>query len=196
MWILTKLLVWKSALSMLAIMKYKVLLEQIIMKIENTLGNVASKVEVKPYSPLYANEICDLFHSTIHAIDTDIYSKAEQEAWCPTPPDYQMWLKRLDNTQPWMAIFGSRLAGFIELKDDGYIDCFYVHPDFQKRGIARKLYDHILDLAHQKKLSQLSVDASKVAMPIFKKWGFIIKQANKISRENQVLINYHMYKPL
>ncbi|WP_334327433.1 hypothetical protein [Gilliamella apicola] len=47
-----------------------------------------SKIEVKPYSPLYATEICDLFHSTIHAIDTDIYSKAEQEAWCPTPPDY------------------------------------------------------------------------------------------------------------
>ncbi|WP_143556016.1 GNAT family N-acetyltransferase [Snodgrassella alvi] len=166
------------------------------MKIENKLGNAASEIEVKPYSPLYANEICDLFHSTIHAIDTDIYSKAEQEAWCPTPPDYQMWLKRLDNTQPWMAIFGSRLAGFIELKDDGYIDCFYVHPDFQKRGIARKLYDHVLNLAHQKKLSQLSVDASKVAMPIFKKWGFKIKRANKISRKNQILINYHMYKPL
>ena len=183
----------QPALSMLAIMK---LLEQIIMKIGNSLGNSASKIEVKPYSSLYATEICDLFHSTIHAIDTDIYSKAEQEAWCPTPPDYQMWLKRLDNTQPWIAIFGSRLAGFIELKDDGYIDCFYVHPDFQKRGIARKLYDHILDLAHQKKLSQLSVDASKVAMPIFKKWGFKIKRVNKISRKNQVLINYHMYKPL
>ena len=130
--------------------------------------DAASKIEVKPYSPLYATEICDLFHSTIHAIDTDI----------------------------WMAIFGSRLAGFIELKDDGYIDCFYVHPDFQKRGIARKLYDHVLDLAQQKKLSQLSVDASKVAMPIFKKWGFKIKRANKIYRKNQVLINYHMYKPL
>ena len=177
-------------------MRYLVLLEQIIMKIGNKLGKAASKIEVKPYSPLYATEICDLFHSTIHAIDTDIYSKAEQEAWCPTPPDYQMWLKRLDNTQPWMAIFGSRLAGFIELKDDGYIDCFYVHPDFQKRGIARKLYDHVVDLAHQKKFSQLSVDASKVAMPIFKKWGFKIKRVNKISRKNQVLINYHMYKPL
>ena len=158
--------------------------------------DAASRIEVKPYSSHYASEICDLFHSTIHAIDTDIYSKAEQEAWCPTPPDYQMWLKRLDKTQPWMAIFGSRLAGFIELKDDGYIDCFYVHPDFQKRGIARKLYDHVLDLAHQKKLSQLSVDASKVAMPIFKKWEFKIKRTNKIYRKNQVLINYHMYKLL
>jgi len=55
--------------------------------------DAASKIEVKPYSSLYASEICDLFHSTIHAIDTDIYSKAEQEAWCPTPPDYQMWLR-------------------------------------------------------------------------------------------------------
>ena len=71
-----------------------------------------------------------------------------------------------------------------------------MHPDFQKRGIARKLYDHVLDLANQKKISQLSVDASKVAMPIFQKWGFKIKRANKISRKNQVLINYHMYKSL
>ncbi|MFQ0972410.1 GNAT family N-acetyltransferase, partial [Gilliamella sp. BG1] len=86
-----------------------------------------------------------MFHSSIHAIDTDIYSKAQQEAWCSTPPDYQKWLERLDNTQPWIAIFGSSLAGFVELRDDGYIDCLYVHPDFQKRGIARKLYDHVLD---------------------------------------------------
>ena len=68
-----------------------------------------------------------------------------------------------------MAIFGSSLAGGIEIRDDGYIDCLYVHPNFQKRGIARKLYDHVLDLAHQKKLSQLSINASKVAIPIFKK---------------------------
>ncbi|ATF10206.1 hypothetical protein [Candidatus Enterovibrio altilux] len=29
-----------------------------------------------------------LFHSSIHAIDTDMYSAAQQEAWCSTPPDY------------------------------------------------------------------------------------------------------------
>ena len=62
---------------MLAIMKYNVLVEQIIMKIGNKLGNSASKIEVKPYFSLYASEICDLFHSSIHAIDTDIYSKTQ-----------------------------------------------------------------------------------------------------------------------
>ena len=49
MWILTKLLVRKPVLLMLAIMKCKVLLEPIIMKVGNTLGNVASKIAVKPY---------------------------------------------------------------------------------------------------------------------------------------------------
>ncbi|WP_394336785.1 GNAT family N-acetyltransferase [Candidatus Enterovibrio altilux] len=72
----------------------------------------------------------------------------------------------------------------------------YVHPNFQKSGIARKLYDHVIELAHQKKLLQLSIDASKVAMPICKVWGFKIKLVNKITRKGQVLTNYHMYKTL
>lgn len=160
------------------------------------MGITASKIEIKPYSSLYASKICDLFHSSIHAIDTDIYSKAQLEAWCSTPPDYLKWSERLDNTQPWMAFRGSSLAGFVELGDDGYIDCLYVHPNFQKSGVARKLYDHVLKLAQQKKLPQLSVDASKVAVPIFKVWGFKIKRVNKITRKGQVLTNYHMYKTL
>ena len=160
------------------------------------MGITASKIEIKPYSSPYASKICDLFHSSIHAIDTDIYSKAQQEAWCSTPPDYLKWSERLDNTQPWMAFRGSSLAGFVELGDDGYIDCLYVHPNFQKSGVARKLYDHVLKLAQQNKLPQLSVDASKVAVPIFKVWGFKIKRVNKITRKGQVLTNYHMYKTL
>ena len=155
-----------------------------------------SKVEIKPYSSIYASQICNLFHSSVHAIDTHIYSKAQKEAWSRTPPDYIKWSKRLDDTQPWIAIHESMLVGFIELRENGYIDCLFVHPNFQNQGIARKLYHFVLELAHQRKLSQLSVDASKVAMPIFEKWGFKVKLKNEVIREDQVLINYHMYKQL
>ena len=153
-------------------------------------------IKIKPYKSRYATEICTLFHASIHAIDIDIYTKKQQEAWCSGPPDQDKWRERLEESQPWMAMLGDAVVGFIELEESGYIDCMYVHPDFQGFGIAKKLYEHITTLAKERSLLELSVDASKVARPIFEKWGFTVEQCNKIEREDQVLVNFYMTKKL
>lgn len=43
---------------------------------------------IKPYSARYAEEVVNLFHYSIHAIDSAIYSEEEKEAWAPSPPNY------------------------------------------------------------------------------------------------------------
>lgn len=54
----------------------------------------------------------------------------------------------------------------------------------------------MLEWVQQHGVKILQTHASKVAMPVFKKWGFNITKKNFIQRENEVLINYTMTKAI
>lgn len=49
----------------------------------------------------------------------------------------------------------------------------YVHPSAQGRGIARRLYEHVEQLARSQGLSVLIGDASPSAAPFYEKLGFL-----------------------
>ena len=153
-------------------------------------------IKIEPYAQDRANEIADLYHASVHAIDEDTYSKAEQEAWAPTPPNYEAWVNRLNIKKPFLAAADKKVLGFIELEDDGHIDCAYTHPQYQKIGIMGALYAHIEHIAKQKSLKRLWVEASKVARPFFEAKGFVTVRENKVMRNNVILTNYTMEKIL
>lgn len=153
-------------------------------------------IKIEPYTQGRANEIADLYHASVHAIDEDIYTKPEQEAWAPTPPNYEAWVNRLNIKKPFLAVADEKVLGFIELEDDGHIDCAYTHPQYQKIGIMSALYAHIEHIAKQKSLKRLWVEASKVARPFFEAKGFATMQENKVMRNNVILTNYTMEKIL
>ena len=69
-----------------------------------------------------------------------------------------------------------------------------VHPEFQANGIASKLYESMLLWVQKKNLKVIETDASEVAMPIFKKWGFNITEKKFIKRGAEILTNYNMRK--
>lgn len=158
------------------------------------------QIKIEKYQANYATEILDVFHAAIHAIDPEIYTKKQQEAWCAALPDDQKWIEHSEQKkagwQCFIALSEKTLVGFIELEEDGSIDCLYVHPEFQGRGIATSLYKQIMILAREKGLTSLNVYASEVALPIFKKWGFSTIRINEIERQGEVLINFYMEKDL
>lgn len=149
-------------------------------------------MEIKDYQNSDYVEIADLFHGSIHAVDPSIYSMAQLEAWAPTPPDYNHWEKRLIIKKPFVAIDGGNIVGFIELENDGHIDCLYVHKNHQGKGIASKLLQHLREVADEQGLKTLYVEASKIAMPLFKKHGFELKSENSVNVRGQSLTNYTM----
>lgn len=151
---------------------------------------------IQPYTPVRAHEIADLFYQAVHAIDPAVYTLQQQEAWAPTPPDYAHWAARLAQTQPWLALAEERVAGFIELVADGYIDCCYTHPEFQRQGVAAALYRHLLAEAQQRGLVRLSVKASLLARPFFAKRGFVQVSENQVQRKDVMLTHFTMEKNL
>ena len=148
-------------------------------------------LKISTYKPEYKKEIAELFTRSIHETCAKDYSKAQLEAWASLDIDYDSWGKRLDKTQPFLAFVGDSLAGFVEFYDD-YIDCFYINPSYQKQGVGRALLNHIFDLAKNKKIDKIRVDASITAKPFFEKFGFIELKRNIVKRKNQELINFSM----
>lgn len=148
------------------------------------------------YLEKYADEIAELFHRTVHAIDASIYSEKEKEAWAPTPPDHREWAEILRYKMPYIATVNGAIIGFMDIGSDGHIDYAYVDPKCQGKGIGKFLYDHIETIALEKSVHELSVEASKPAMPFFKKMGFSMIHENHIIRGGQTLVNYMMKKEI
>lgn len=144
------------------------------------------------YSPQYANRLTDVFYHSVHAIDIVIYSTEQKNAWAPLPIDYEKWAQRFNQKKPTILIVNESVAGFIELEHDGHIDCLYVEPSFERKGIATKLLNHAIATAQKSGITFLFVEASIVAKPLFEKLGFITERKNVVYRNKVRLINYSM----
>lgn len=123
-----------------------------------------------------------------------MYSLAQKEAWVPIPPDYKKWKARLVSKQPYLAVINDKIAGFIELEEDGHIDCTYTLPEYQGKGVANTLLNHITEIARKKSYKRLYVDTSIVAKPFFEKCGFNVLHENNITRNKLLLTNFTMEK--
>ncbi|HTX06424.1 MAG TPA: GNAT family N-acetyltransferase, partial [Steroidobacteraceae bacterium] len=89
-----------------------------------------------------------------------------------------------------------RIAGFSDLEADGHIDLLYVHPDFQRRGVARALLEHIESAARERSLLRLYTEASITARPVFEARGFRVIAPRTVTVGGESMINYRMEKGL
>ena len=153
-------------------------------------------MKILKYNPEYAVEIADVHYDAVHTISTTFYSREQLEAWAATPTDYDFWHDWLNEARPCVCLVDGRVAGFIELTEDGCIKCLYSHPDFQRQGVASALYVHIENVAVNANLQSLTVYASKASKGFFLKRGYEEIKVNQVERKGLVLINYHMVKTL
>ena len=57
-------------------------------------------------------------------------------------------------------------------KTTGEIEAFFVHPEFQKLGVGRILWNKIIQTAHKDRLSMLHLASDPFAEGFYKKLGF------------------------
>ncbi|SET34728.1 GNAT family N-acetyltransferase [Thorsellia anophelis] len=144
----------------------------------------------------YTLKSLEVFYASVHSIDLSEYSLAQQQAWAALPINHEKWASRLQKSRPYYLTVGNKVAGFIEFDMNGKIDCFYVHPHFQRQKIAMQLYQYIENIAYQNSIPLLSVDASKVIKPLFEKQGFMVIKENLFQINDVDLINFTMQKIL
>lgn len=156
------------------------------------MGNLS----IRPYRDEWALQLTDLFHRAVHAIPPSVYSRAEQEAWAPTPPDYAEWQQRLALLQLDVALLDGNIAGFVGLSGREHIEYLFTEPRWQGRGVASALYRCVQERAQAGGAEWLTVDASLVARPFFERRGFTVTRENQLQRNGVILHNVTMRKSL
>jgi putative acetyltransferase len=142
------------------------------------------------------NQIAQLFHEAIRWINLGDYSEKQVKAWAPDDIHFRDWKEKCSSTYTLVADSNGIVAGFAELDDDGHIDCFYCHKNFQGQGIGRLLFDGIETEAQARNLTRLFLEASITAKVFFKKMGFTVDKKQIVTIRGVDLINYRMEKVL
>ena len=88
------------------------------------------------------------------------------------------------------------IVGFGDMTCTGHIERVYVHPKYQGQGVARALMRKFEDEAKKLGLPKLTADASVIAMPLLKRFGYEIVQKYCKTHRGVDFINYLMQKQL
>lgn len=141
-------------------------------------------------------EMKELFVQTIRSVCKNDYNSAQIEAWVSGAKITQRWIDVVENQLVLLAIIQEKIVGFGTLKDNNYIDFFFIHKDFQRQGIANKIFTK-LELEAKKHHSKIiTSDVSITAKPFFEKKGFVVKSEQKNMIKSIEIINYKMEKEL
>lgn len=135
-----------------------------------------------------------IFYSAVHEIASADYTSEQLHAWAPADMDLEAWHSRVRKNKPFVAVKDGGIVGFANLQEDGYIDQFFVSGHYPRRGIGGALMKHIVQLAVEKGLSQLTSDVSRTAEPFFHHFGFDVVERRLPVRRGVALPNAFMRK--
>lgn len=151
-------------------------------------------MQVRPFTPEDAAQIAQLFHDTIHAINSRDYSPNQLAAWAPDDIYFHDWVAFCSNRITLVVDDRGTICGFANLELNGHIDCFYCHKDYQRRGVGALLYQTVEQQALGLGCDRLFTEASITAKPFFQRLGFTVIQQQTVLRRGEAFINYQMEK--
>jgi GNAT superfamily N-acetyltransferase len=136
--------------------------------------------------------IAEIFSRAVHEIACSVYTPEQCLAWSAKEPNPEHWRHRCEIKRPFVAITDGEISGFLELDPDGQIDCAYIHPKFQRRGIMTQLIRHAIESCFAFGIDCVRVEASICARPMFAKLGFRLIEENEVPIGEVVLKNFTM----
>jgi putative acetyltransferase len=166
--------------------------------IPESLAVIASShkhaVLAPPYRAGDVSSLITLFHASVRNIARADYADPQIKAWAGDFIDRAPFGQRCVEKSTWVAEPDDRAAGFCDIEPDAHIDMLYVHPDFQRRGVARALLAHIDNFAQQRGLVRLHTEASMTARPVFELRGFHVLAEQTVTVRGESLTNVRMEK--
>jgi putative acetyltransferase len=151
---------------------------------------------IRPYRAADAPELARIFRASVRSVPAGDYTASQILAWASALAEEAKFAARCAGRPTWVAETDDCIAGFSDLQSDGHIDMLYVHPDFQRRGVARALLGHIESVARSLQLPRLYSEASVTARPIFERLGFRIVAPQTVTVRGESMTNYRMEKLL
>jgi putative acetyltransferase len=138
----------------------------------------------------------ELFYNTIHRVNINDYTQEQIDAWAPENLDRALWQNKIHSIKPFVVEHDGEIVGYADLQDDGYIDHFYCHHAWQRRGIGMMLMKKIHEEAKVRGILRLYSNVSVTAKPFFVAQGFEVVKEHSISIRGQELLSFRMQKHL
>lgn len=151
-------------------------------------------MKIRRFRPSDVEQIAQLFHNTIRSVNLGDYSEEQVKAWAPDDIHFRNWEQKCSSTNTLVANSNGIITGFAQLENDGHIDCFYCHKDFQRKGVGKMLFDEIEAEACKSGLTRLFVESSITAKPFFLKNGFSVIEKQNVKTRGVKLTNFRMEK--
>ena len=104
---------------------------------------------IRPYRSADCPALAELFYETVHTVCARDYTPEQLDAWATGEVDLSAWDASFLAHRTLAAVEGETIVGFADMDGSGYLDRLYVHRDFQRRGVASALMDHVETLARQ-----------------------------------------------
>lgn len=144
-------------------------------------------MEIISYEPRLLKELLKLFYDTVHAINRRDYTDEQLMAWAPKKLDEAEFMRKFSSSKTLVAWENDKAIGFVNIYENGYLDCLYVHKDHQGEGVGTKLLKAAVLAA---KAPIITTYGSITSLPFFQKRGFIIVRENEVKRGRVTLRNY------
>ncbi|EAS41348.1 GNAT family N-acetyltransferase [Photobacterium profundum] len=139
-------------------------------------------------------ELWQLKVSTIWKVNIKDYSQEQLNVWAPDEYNPEKWLKRVHGMNPNIAEIDGKIVGFADIQDDGYIDHFFCHNEFQGQGVGKMLMQNLINKGKEKSIPRIYSHVSITAKPFFERFGFHVVKQQAMNIGNQALTNYVMEK--
>jgi putative acetyltransferase len=107
-------------------------------------------------------------------------------------PAESFWKERFKKYSVYVAEEDKRIVGFTELDSTGHIDCFFVHHEWQRRGVGTRMLQRIVASAGRQEIRRLFAEVSITAVPFFLEKGFVIVRENEAVRRDVKLKQFAM----
>ncbi len=136
----------------------------------------------------------EIYYSAIHLVACKDYSQEQIDAWAPRDLDPELWARKIQDINPFVAVLDATPVGYADVQPSGYIDHFFVSGHHPRRGIGARLMEFIHQEAATLGLGELTSQVSRTAQPFFAKFGFTIVEQRLPERRGVVIPNALMRK--
>lgn len=151
-------------------------------------------ITIRNYERKDASVTWELKFQTIRNINISDYSLEQVKAWAPDNFDMDVWQKRIDDMNPFVAELNGQVVGFADLQQDGYIDHFFCHAGYQGLGVGRALMEHIFAVGNLNGIIRYYSAVSRTARPFYERFGFSVVKEQHVDINGQLLTNFVMEK--
>lgn len=153
-------------------------------------------ITIRRYRPGDEEELWRLFHNTIRQVAIADYTLEQVRRWAPDTVDPERWRQRMAGINPFIAVSGEMIVGYADVQPSGLIDHFFVHHQWQRRGVGRRLMERIHDEAAALGLTRLHSEVSITARPFYEAHGFGVDEQQTVDMDGVTAINFKMSKTL